>query len=91
MYWDPQTTLVSEYDITHAKRITYATLPNIGKSQLTCVLRNILRFSDYPHLTHLDHVTIAILPAFFDLTILSILHQTMAYASSVHNNLDSPH
>jgi hypothetical protein len=37
----------------------------------------------------LDPVTIEIWLVFFDLIILSILHRTMAYAPSIHNNLDS--
>jgi hypothetical protein len=35
-----------------------------------------------------DSATIAIWPASFDLIILSILHKTMAYAVSFHNNQD---
>jgi hypothetical protein len=43
---------------------------------------------DYPHLFHLDPVTTAVWLVSFGLTILSILHRTMAYASSIHDNLD---
>jgi hypothetical protein len=43
----------------------------------------------YPHLFHLDPVTTAIWLVSFGLIILSILRRTMAYASSVHNNLES--
>jgi uncharacterized membrane protein len=51
-------------------------------------LKCLLHCSYYPHLFHLDPVTTAILVVSFDLIILSILHQTMAYASSNHNSLD---
>jgi hypothetical protein len=43
---------------------------------------------DYPHLFSLDPVTAASWLSSFDLTVLNILHETMAYASSSHNTLD---
>jgi hypothetical protein len=43
--------------------------------------------SDYPYLFDPDPVTFAIWLVSFDPITSNILHQTMAYASSVHNNL----
>jgi hypothetical protein len=40
------------------------------------------------HLFHSDHVTTAIWIVSFDPIFLCILRRTMAYVSSVHNNLD---
>jgi hypothetical protein len=50
---------------------------------------HVLYCSDYPPLFRLDPVTTAIWLVSFGLIILSILHWTMVYFSSVHNNLDS--
>jgi hypothetical protein len=46
-------------------------------------------FLDYLHLFDFDSGTTAISPAYFVLVILKALHQTMVYAVSAHNNLDS--
>jgi hypothetical protein len=48
-----------------------------------------LIFTDYPHLFRVDSGTIAIWLVFFDIIILRTLRRTMAYASAIHNNLDS--
>jgi hypothetical protein len=45
--------------------------------------------SGYPYLFRLDPVTTAMRLVSFDLITFSTLHQTMAYASSVHNNINS--
>jgi hypothetical protein len=50
---------------------------------------HIFYCSDYPHLLCLDPVITAIWLVSFGLIILSIFHQIMAYAPSIHNNLYS--
>jgi hypothetical protein len=50
---------------------------------------HILYCSDYAHLFCLNPGTTSIWLVSFDLVILSIINRTMAYVSSVHNNLDS--
>jgi hypothetical protein len=49
----------------------------------------VLHCSDYPHLFHLDPVITVIRLVAFHLIILNILRRTMAFASSIHNNLDT--
>jgi hypothetical protein len=58
-------------------------------SFLKCLPASNLRLFRYPHLFHFDPVTIAIWLESFDLIIFSTLHRTIAYASSIHNNLHS--
>jgi hypothetical protein len=50
---------------------------------------HVLCCSDYSHLFPLDPVTTAVWLVSFHPIILSIFHLTVAYAPSIHNNLDS--
>jgi hypothetical protein len=58
-------------------------------SACVCVCCHILYCSCYPRAFHSYTLTTAIWIVSFDLVILSILHLTTAYDSSIRNNLDS--